>query len=395
MFVYNNFKGWARPDTTIAPFFTLKLEPLTNVRVREIYTVSIHCSQLFPECQGNHNNFFYSRAYGPSIITGKTRKNGDVYDIDFFFMDAGEYTVEIVLTFSNVQDLDEYPLPNEEQEKAYEGWPLSGFPMQITVLPSKNNHDNSNNLCQEEQLISNAHEYKNDPFQARWRVIDKVNVPTSLTKTASSQMKHSIDSEHFLLGYESGGSTLGYKMDYQHNDCHLIPEFFEESSYSISTCLTNTKKTIHMIFIGDSNFERQKWYMEDILLPQIPQHSIQITFLTTKGGLVTRLDEIKSKLDEIKSTETINYIFFNAGLHEIKYFCSRVGEETRREIWNELDEFLSCSDIYEESFTQLLDILHEFPAEKKIFRTTTACTYNNHSNIYVDFFESSRYLSFV
>lgn len=345
------------------------------MKAQEIYTVSIHCPQQFVQCLGNHNNFFYSRAYGPSILTGKTRKNGHIYEIDFFFIDEGKYTVEIVLTFSNVHEFQEYPLKMQEEERAYEGWLLSGFPMQITVLPV-DKQGNEKKLCQEDQLISNAYEYMNDPFQARWVVIDKVNLFHSMTLPPK---KDSIDSEHFLQGYEPGDTTLGIKLDYHPKGCELLPDSFSdlishsnsEQTFNSSSCFAETKGDIHLIFIGDSVMLHQKQYFENIILPQIPE-KIKITKIETHNGLVKRLPEIQSKLTEIKSLETKNYVFFNAGLHDVAQLCSRRYDKARREYLDESDDKLRCGNLYKDHFVKLLDMLHEFPAEKKIFRTTSA-----------------------
>ena len=54
--------------------------------------------------------------------------------------------------------------------------------------------------------------------------------------------------------------------------------------------------------------------------------------------------------------------------------CSERYSTTRREYFNETDLNIRCANVYKDKFLELVESLHEFPAEKKVFRTTTAGT---------------------
>ena len=102
------------------------------------------------ECPEYGGTLFYVRAYGPSVITGIVIDHGNSScTLEVPFVDVGEYTLEVVVTFSVPMGYDEFPAAaaatdndydddggSTMSEPGYEGYMVSNFPLQILVVES-------------------------------------------------------------------------------------------------------------------------------------------------------------------------------------------------------------------------------------------------------------------
>ena len=139
--------GWARPERTLAPFFEIINDdnsPSSFLsHAEEAFKIKVKCISAKPNQYQHHytscsigGSHFYLRAYGPSVITGTYTDHGNgIYTLTFFPVDEGLYTVEVVLTFSQVPSMDSFPLSDEDNQHqpGYEGYLLRGFPRQLHV----------------------------------------------------------------------------------------------------------------------------------------------------------------------------------------------------------------------------------------------------------------------
>ena len=88
------------------------------------------------------------------------------------------------------------------------------------------------------------------------------------------------------------------------------------------------------------------------------------------------MNNITSTLKDIQREEeganVKRLIIFNSGLHDVDILCSIKRKKTRTEI-DAISNGLPCEDAYRDAMTQLVGyISSDFPAELKVFRSTTA-----------------------
>ena len=108
------YTGWARPEHTLAGFFTITSISTHRPRVGDEFSISLWCHQNEDCSKGK--SLFYLRAYGPSVIPGIIKNEGrGKYTAVFTFPDAGVYTVEVVLTFSSPPSMEEFPLQGADE----------------------------------------------------------------------------------------------------------------------------------------------------------------------------------------------------------------------------------------------------------------------------------------
>jgi hypothetical protein len=141
---------------------------------------------------------------------------------------------------------------------------------------------------------------------------------------------------------------------------------------------SNTNRSLHVIFIGDSNFRLQKDMFDRFF-----GHTLNTTRITTEGGLVATLPNIQTRLQELavaatesterSATATEYFVIFNAGLHDLDRFCQKSWRNYRAPlIHNVTDDDFSCVQLYRESLTELATAVAAFPARLRVWQTTTA-----------------------
>jgi len=129
---------------------------------------------------------------------------------------------------------------------------------------------------------------------------------------------------------------------------------------------------VHVIFIGDSVMRLVRFFFLKLVQGSF---GIKVTFIETNGGIHATMHGIKSTLEDIQRKEeganVKRVIMFNSGLHDIDILCSSKRAKTRNTT-NVMSEGESCSDAYREAMVQLIHVLDEYPADLKVFRSTTA-----------------------
>jgi hypothetical protein len=186
-------------------------------------------------------------------------------------------------------------------------------------------------------------------------VVDKVAHATHVTATNDSGRVS-------LEGYQSAHNSLGIFMDYRPQYCSLLP--FQETTASLVNC--NMAKHVHVIFIGDSVMRMQY----ELFRSSVP--NIKTTFVRTNGGIVQTMRNVTSRLVQLKQfSNERRFILFNTGLHDISRLCSRKWRQ-EREAHRGPDSNFSCTAQYRHSLGELVDFLRAYPAERKVFQSTTA-----------------------
>ncbi len=174
------------------------------------------------ECPPNGGALFYVRAYGPSVISGMvTDFHNSSYSIELQFIDPGEYTLEVVLTFSVPMEFHEFPLDEYDKaavEPGYEGYMVSGFPLSILVEESSlatttSSEGKRKTWCTLSQLTESSP--ISALFKGHWRVVDHV-ARASHQPLTSDETLVSID------GYRMGLNSIGVRMTYDYEECELI-----------------------------------------------------------------------------------------------------------------------------------------------------------------------------
>jgi hypothetical protein len=343
------YTGWARPEQTLAGFFHIVSRKPSDVLVGEEWNVTLRCT----DCGDKGDAQFYARAYGPAVLAGNVHAAGDgSYTVGLLPMDPGSYTVEVVLVSSNAPSWNDFPVVG--QEPSYEGYLLSGFPVQFQVSPNKISF--VPHTCSLQDLVSENSD--SEYHKARWVVVDKVAHATHVMATNDT-------SRVSLEGYQSAHNALGVFMDYRPQYCSLLP--FQESSASLVNC--NMAKHVHVIFIGDSVMRMQY----ELFRSSVP--NVKTTFVLTSGGIVQTMSNVTSRLVELKQfSNERRFLLFNTGLHDIAQLCSRRWRRVRQTYLGP-DSNFSCTAQYRYSLGELVDFIREYPAERKVFQSTTAGTF--------------------
>jgi hypothetical protein len=129
---------------------------------------------------------------------------------------------------------------------------------------------------------------------------------------------------------------------------------------------------IHVIFIGDSVMKLVMSFFYKLVERT---SGIKVTFIETNGGIRTTMNNVTSALEEIEQREMYQNvkraIIFNSGLHDIDVLCSSKRSRSRR-TQNVINDGESCPDAYRAAMTDLIHVLDMYPAELKVFRSTTA-----------------------
>jgi len=308
------------------------------------------------------------------VISGLTNdyKNG-TYRIDFFPHDSGTYTVEVVLTFFNAPPFHEFPLPSE-REPSYEGWLLDGFPLNIEIY--ENNEfliRNKTEWCSSDQLIDD----NVWSTGGRWMIKNKVK----------SRCYESENKKPSIRGYQQGYNSHGIVMKYVQNKCKLFSDDQLDNGSKntvsmINQCIYDKKKQNHpllqkinIIFVGDSVMGRQYQWCGDILQKSnTSKLEVEATFIRTHGGIILTMESVKRGLEKIQKKDTLSkqFILFNTGLHDVAKLCSSNYAHFREKIYNITSDEFSCVELYRNAFQDLITYIHNYNAEAKIFRTTTA-----------------------
>lgn len=376
-----SYTGWGRPESTLAPFFRIVEFP-ANGHVQADTDVT-----LVLECQGHAECFtsspaFYVRAYGPSITTGRVQRASgrtNQYKVSFRPIDPGSYTVEIVLTFSNLPSFDIYPLSDKEayNEFLYEGYNIAGSPLQLYVHGDASPSPQELPLCKPHQLVVEGESFSSSSSpdkngandRARWKTVDQVN-------HEDHQFNSHLTKNVTLQGYQQSLNSLGVVMDYQFKDCRIMPE-----PTSKVNLFQWVRQPIHVILIGDSTFRLQ----EKILQSYTAFNPIiRISFLELYGGYFkTQMltgPNVRQFLQEQQQQSTVNtsiteqrVILFNTGLHDIHRLCGGSEMIDDRQTYLRSDMPSSCVEMYKIAVETLARDVAALPdKDVKIFQTTTA-----------------------
>ena len=427
------YTGWARPEQTLAGYFRIESSShdSTTPQYHSIVQSGDNFSLLLT-CEHDDNStyacpdggtLFYVRAYGPSVITGNVIDHSNTsYTIEFHPIDIGKYTVEVVVTFSAPLEMEDFPLNwngagvDDEEEPGYEGYLVHGFPITILVHDDDltiREMDKTKQWCELNQLTEIA------PVSSltvgHWQAIDHVG-------RSSHQLLTRDDASVSLDGYRMGINSLGVRMQYEYEDCELLhikdivgsPN--GENGHVMDRCLSdlgykdyqpdptimshngtdtfNPSGTdidnfhgVHVIFIGDSVMKLEMGFFNKLLIGsdrnQMAHRSrgFNVIFVETNGGLHSNLSNIKSVLHRIlikdeqmqKNSALPNrrVVIFNTGLHDIDILCSSKRKRTRN-ITIDVNSNESCASAYRNMIKQLVQFIDSYPADIKVFRTTTA-----------------------
>jgi hypothetical protein len=392
------YTGWARPSNTLAGSFVM-LSPQKDTDdstyagiIQQNWTCTVHCRETTCAAGGS---LFFVRAYGPAILPGLVDDHGNgTYDITFLPFDPGIYTVEVVLAFSKHPAWSEFPVPHEP---AYEGYLLPGFPLQVNVVDQQQEDEKKNSDNNKLAPVTNMSSSKTKLPSCNMSMLTETSTHSALAsgRWVVRQMNmqdpyvavtnQSLDIDAATLErYQMGETSVGFDMEYVPTSCSLMPARAVKDPRTLESCRergrrydnnhtntkTNTNRSLHVIFIGDSNFRLQQ-NMFDRFFGQ----KLKTTRVTTEGGLVVTLPNIQKRLQElaVAATATDYFVIFNAGLHDLDRFCQKSWRKHRAPlIHNVSDDDFSCVQLYRESLTELVTAVAAFPARLRVWQTTTA-----------------------
>jgi hypothetical protein len=371
------YTGWARPKTTLAGSFRVtQYQPTAAPNAP--WVVQVHCNHA--ECHSG-GSLFYVRAYGPAVLTGTVQdhQNG-TYTVEFYPMDVGSYTVEVVLAFSSHPAWNMFPL---DQEPVYEGYLLPQFPLEMVVA----SQDSQTSVTRHTQLpmcnMAQLFETSVDGAlqKGRW-VVEEKNIQGMYQKNNKSV-------EAVLEDYKAGESSIGVHMKYVPDTCTLLTARAARDAGTLQSCIeqgsmrkkpnstkTDTKRRQRrpfVLFIGDSNFRLQQEMFERFF-----GQTLDSTRISTEGGILVKLPEIRKRLDELaadnkKSKSRDYYVIFNTGLHDLDKMCQKSWRKHRAPlIGNVSDADFFCQAAYKESLTEFVQVVDNFPARLKVWQSTTA-----------------------
>jgi hypothetical protein len=383
------YTGWARPSNTLAGSFVTPNCDGAGM-IQQNWTCTVHCHHA--QCQ-HGGSLFFARAYGPAILPGLVTDHGNgTYDVTFLPFDQGIYTVEAVLAFSSHPPWSDFPV---QHEPAYEGYLLPGFPLQLNVgvdqLDSAINHNNNRlapnivtsssktklHSCNMSMLTETS--THSALASGRW-VVRKMNMQDTYVANQSSTSQ-----EATLERYQIGETSLGFDMEYIPTSCSLMPARAAKDPRTLDSCRkrsqetnTNSNRSLHILFIGDSNFR-----MQQDMFDRFFGQKLKTTRISTEGGLVVTLPEIQKSLQELalKATDSTGtsaagtdyFVIFNAGLHDIDKFCQKIWRKYRAPLIHSVSDVdFSCVQLYRESLTELVTAVAAFPARLRVWQSTSA-----------------------
>lgn len=363
------YTGWARPETTLAKFFSITSISPTEPRLGEPFTIHLWCHQN--EICSKASSLFFLRAYGPSVIPGIVRtSNRGKYAVEFTFPDPGQYTVEVVLTFSNPPPLEQFPLQSGQEEPPYEGYLLPGFPLTVMIQQAESPNTvlihGGGPQCQPQDIAETSP--LSSYNKARWKVMTKANAPGYIPKSTGISKN----------GYLRNVNSIGIQMDYEYiSKCHLVPSDILFTRQTVQNPFQQCGKNIHILFIGDSVMRVQKQRFDE-MVEHLP--NVQTTYVTLYGGYlrVKRMtDTFSVQMDDFirRAADDSKIILFNTGLHDIHRLC---GNEWKDDRYDYLDKELldsgtfSCTQQYRTLLREFALIVQSIPADLRIFQSTTA-----------------------
>eukprot|EP00566_Odontella_aurita_P005123 CAMPEP_0113595954 /NCGR_PEP_ID=MMETSP0015_2-20120614/40045_1 /TAXON_ID=2838 /ORGANISM="Odontella" /LENGTH=619 /DNA_ID=CAMNT_0000503371 /DNA_START=733 /DNA_END=2591 /DNA_ORIENTATION=- /assembly_acc=CAM_ASM_000160 len=415
------YTGWARPEHTLAGRFRILSvsPPSGTVAAGGVRLAPVRDSRggggrgrvvrpgpmLRAECRhgGSH---FYLRAYGPAILAGRMVDEGDgTYAATFYPVDPGVYTVEAVLAFSTAPLFDRFPLVGEE-EPGYEGYLLPGFPLRLDVVvagaataadggivPSaaaRSPGADDDAWCTSAQLVET--EGSGTALRSgRWKVVDRVQSGDHGTLSSDPDGVS-------WTGYRENLNSLGVVLRYVPNGCRLLPESRLMSSPSPpkgdgggeggggehlwDKCLvdagiansTDPADQIHIIMIGDSVMRLQEDSLR-VFLNGSTTANLQISRIGMTGGISRTLANVSAALEDIHDANPAGrrFVVFNSALHDMDRLCSSEMRGSRKKHFPGMNESaLVCVQFYRELLGRFVDLIAEYPAELKIFRTANA-----------------------
>ena len=399
------YTGWARPAVTTASWYSVRYPMGRRPQVGIPFVMHIVCNppktfmpQETPPPNQQRRAMFYLRAYGPTLVTGTVQRRRQQqtqteeprnqtnssfqqhkhkyetlvwYEATLLFLKPGKHFVEVVLTFSHVPSIQEFPLT--VPEPAYEGYLLPHMPALLTVVPSW--HNQSMDVLNQSETSSNKSTLplcgRKDLYetsttsalqQGTWTVVSKV---MSLSPHGLPRLDE--NNETVFGGYQQGHNSIGFQMEYQMAKCHLLPlkQLVDRFPSNPDT------SDIYLVFVGDSNMMA----LQKVLEQQHFFNRVQSIVLRTNDGLHMRLQEIQQGLHQLmrdSSPTTKFFLFFNAGLHDIARLCSHRFVHSRQQNLGISEQEFSCVTEYRKNLEKLVSLIQAFPFQLRVFQTTTA-----------------------
>ena len=355
------YTGWARPEQTDAGRFQI-VSDLSNVGVAgQPWEITVECSSC-----SSDESWFYLRAYGPAVITGSVqRESQGRYRMHFLPIDPGIYTIEVVLTFSAVPPLTDFPL-RDTRVPDYEGYLLPGFPFFLNVTRNNPPLETKLPYCTLEQLTSS----NESPFTyARWRLVDSMRSSTH-QKTVPG------DDTIQLAAYQQSFQGLGLRFSYDRTDCRIVG-IPNTTFHLFDDCVSSLAVPLHIILIGDSVMRLQSTVLNGWMQNRIESGQAKITFYELYGGTLRSERLSGPKLSAIPLEQASlgerKIVLFNSGLHDIHRLCGDEWNDDRRTYLNESELQQSCVDLYRVALDTLVSNVLQIPqVDSFVFQTTTA-----------------------
>ena len=386
------YTGWARPELTLAGHFQIIGVSDMKGTVHQEWSVDVECTH--EQCR-HGGSLFYLRAYGPSIISGKMEDNGDgTYRAVFYPTDPGRYTIEVVLEFSQKPEYELFPVGANDTELPYEGWLLPGFPMQITIEEEERDEEDGGSEGNKEKSVTTTDQRPwchldqlleadtdSGRTKGRWKVVDNVRTKYHRQITPDGNGVS-------YLGYQHGLNSLGVKMRYDNNDCRVLTyaraNRDADGIHLVNRCLSHLgianspqpEDQIHVIFVGCSVMRLMRSSF-DFLLRKANMTNVRTSLVDIRRGLFRTLPHMKSQLRNFTQTfpNERKFVVFNTGLHDIDRLCSArmwPARERDQELMNKtIPDGEPCIDTYQKQFEEMVKFIGDYPAELKLFRSTT------------------------
>ena len=367
------YTGWGRPDSTLAGFLSAPSFP-TSALAGESFSFDVRCSGN-DECKST-TSWFYARAYGPAVILGRVKATAPGrYSISFLPVDAGVYTVELVVTFSRPPSIDQFPLANSSEHSIlYEGYLISGFPKQLQVVPNRRARVDERKACQIDELLETS--ATTAYGKGRWIVTD----------SNRNRQQSSTNNVVSFIGYQRSNNSLGVTMEYSYGGCKLMRP--PSAKFHPYYCM---KEPIQIIMVGDSVMRLQY----DLLKAYIGENhpGIRLTYTKLLGGILRSQHyaespeqlpksrqsprgpysdpSIRREMEKLtNTTKARNIVVFNSGLHDIHRLCGDEFIDDRPTYLANPNE--GCLAVYRRALDLLVSILASYPADMRIYQTTTA-----------------------
>jgi hypothetical protein len=371
------YTGWARPEATLAGAFQVQPTSTTVVltTLPTPWNATFSCRRDNPElaalCMAVRP-WFYVRAYGPSVLTGivtSTETPGQ-YTVSLAFMDAGLYTVEVVMTFSNPPSIDTYPQSTSSTNDMYEGYMVSGFPLLVQVVEDSTRTPKKDAKSQPPCTIHHLTDqtFVAPLFKARWQLVD-ANRHASHVSLSQPQTVN-------LDGYQRSSHSLGLQFRYTYTDCQWEPR-----AYATTDCRAHSN--LHVILIGDSTMRLQRDAFHQLI--RIDSHpTVRVTFLELYGGIWRCLRQtgpdvlafLQQQRQQSTATNTLDKervaVVWNSGLHDIHRLCGSEFAAERATYLTAEEQRMPCAQVYARALQVVAEALSVFKADVTLFQTTTA-----------------------